>query len=151
MNMNSSVNSVVKAFRDRLRAEDGFTMFAALLVLVVCSILVAAMFLALGGDVHVSQHDLDGKRAYTAAEAGANAFLYELNQNPNYWESCSNDSLSQTQVPGTSPPEYYSYAVIPANGNTSCTVNPIQSLIDTSTGSLRMEFSGFSGANNVQR
>ncbi len=131
-------------------------MLIALGVLVVTSLLVAAMYVAVGGDVHISQHDLDGKRAYSAAEAGANAFLYQLNQNPNYWQSCANDTLSETQVPGTgtstSPAEYYSYQVIPANGATTCTSNAISSLIDNSTGSLRMEFTGYSGGpNQVKR
>ena len=124
-------------------------MMIALGVLVVTTLLVAAMFVAITGDVHISQHDLDGKRAYSAAEAGANTFLYQLNQNPNYWQSCSNDTLAQTQVPGTSPAEYYSYQPIPANGNTSCiSTNSIGSLIDKSTGSLRMEFTGYSGGPN---
>ncbi len=151
MTAKATTTRMLASARRRLADERGFTMFVTLLVLVVTTILVGSLFLAVGGDVHISQHDLDGKRAYTAAEAGANAFLYQLNQNPNYWQSCSNDALTQTQVPGTSPPEYYSYQVIPANGNTSCTSNAIGSLIDASTGSLRMEFTGYSGSNNVQR
>lgn len=143
---------IFAALRARLAGEEGFTMVIALGVLVITSVLVAAMFVAIGGDVHISQHDLDGKRAYSAAEAGANAFLYQLNQNPSYWETCANDTLSKTEVPGTGTstvqPEYYSYAPLPANGNTSCTSNAINSLIDTSTGSLRMEFTGYSGGPN---
>lgn len=138
--------------RARLAAEEGFTMMIALGVLIVTTLLVAAMFVAITGDVHISQHDLDGKRAYSAAEAGANAFLYQLNQNPDYWETCSNDTLAKTEVPGTGTatvqPEYYSYTVIPANGNTACTTNAINSLIDNATGSLRMEFTGYSGGPN---
>ena len=139
------------SLRTRLAAEGGFTMIIALGVLAVTSLLLGALFIAVGGDVHTSQHDLDSKRAYSAAEAGVNAFLYQLNQNPNYWTSCSNDTLSQTQVPGTSPAEYYSYVAIPANGFTSCTSKTIASLIDTSSGSLRMEFTGYSGNPQVQR
>ena len=137
--------------RIRLAAEGGFTMIIALGVLAVTTLLLGALFIAIGGDVHTSQHDLDSKRAYSAAEAGVNAFLYQLNQNPNYWTSCSNDTLAQTQVPGTSPAEYYSYVAIPANGFTACSSNAIASLIDNSTGSLRMEFTGYSGNPQVQR
>ncbi len=139
------------SLRTRLAAEGGFTMIIALGVLAVTTLLLGALFIAVGGDAHTSQHDLDSKRAYSAAEAGVNAFLYQLNQNPNYWTSCSNDTLAQTQVPGTSPAEYYSYVAIPANGFTSCTSNTIASLIDTSSGSLRMEFTGYSGTPQVQR
>jgi hypothetical protein len=142
----------ITRLRARLAGEGGFTMVIALGVLVVTSVLVAAMFVAIEGDVHISQHDLDGKRAYSAAQAGANAFLYQLNQNPDYWETCSNDTLAKTEVPGTGTstvqPEYYSSAVIPANGNTVCTSNSISSLIDNATGSLRMEFTGYSGGPN---
>lgn len=146
--------------RRRLSDESGFTMVIALGVMVVTTLLVAAMFVAIQGDVGISQHDLDSKRAYTAANAGLNAFLYQLNQNPSYWESCSNDVLSQTQVPGTGsgtgtsyiPPEYYSYTDVPANGYTACSSsNTVESLIDNNTGSLRMEFTGYSGSNNVKR
>ncbi|MBV8432458.1 MAG: hypothetical protein JO244_14935, partial [Solirubrobacterales bacterium] len=149
--MRSSLHSSLKYLRQRTADERGFTLFATLLVLVVTTLLVGAMFLALNGDSKLSQHDLDSKRAYNAAEAGANAYLYQLNQNPNYWDSCANDTLSQTQVPGTSPPEYYSYKVLPANGFTTCTSNNIAAFIDSSTGSLRMEFTGYSGNPSVQR
>lgn len=146
-----NITAMLRPGRARLADERGFTLLATFLVLTVTSLLIAAMFLAVEGDTHISQHDLDSKRAYTAAEAGANAFLYELNQNPNYWESCSNDSLSKTQVPSTYPPEYYSYQVIPANGYTACASNAIASLIDSSTGSLRMEFTGYSGNPGTER
>ena len=131
--------------RDGLATENGFVMIIALGVMAVTLLLLAAVFVAVNGDTHNSQHDLDSKRAYSAAEAGANAYLYQLNQNPSYWSNCANDSLAETQVPGTSPAQYYSYAAIPANGAGSCTSNAIASLIDNSTGSLRMEFTGYSG------
>lgn len=131
--------------RNRLAGEKGFVILIAVGVMAVTMLLLAAVFVAINGDTHNSQHDLDGKRAYSAAEAGANAYLYQLNQNPSYWSNCANDSLATTQVPGTSPPQYYSYAAIPTNGATSCTSNAIASLIDNSTGSLRMEFTGYSG------
>jgi hypothetical protein len=144
---------IPRSMSRRLADESGFTMILAIGVLAVTTLLIAALFVAIDGDIHISQHDLDGKRAYSAAEAGAAAFLYQLNQNPNYWLSCSNDSLAKTQVPNSSPAVYYSYQVVPANGNASCNnSNPISSLIDNSTGSLRMEFTGYSGCtmiNNV--
>ncbi len=131
--------------KHRLSNEGGFVILIALGVMAVTVLLLSAVFVAINGDTHNSQHDLDSKRAYSAAEAGANAYLYQLNQNPAYWSTCSNDTLGETQVPGTSPAQYYSYAVIPANGASTCTSNAIASLIDNSTGSLRMEFTGYSG------
>lgn len=132
-------------------AESGFVMLIALGVLAVTTLLVTALFIAVRGDIHSNQHDLDGKRAYAAAQAGVNAYLYQLNQNPGYWQNCANDSLAQTMVPNSSPPESYSYAVIPANGASACTSNVIGSLIDNSTGSLRLEFTGYAGAGPVKR
>jgi Tfp pilus assembly protein PilX len=78
----------------RLRAEHGFTMIVALNVMLITSLLVAAVLVAVSGDANITRHDLDGKRAYSAARAGLNAFLYNLDQNPNYWSSCTNDVIN---------------------------------------------------------
>jgi Tfp pilus assembly protein PilX len=137
--------------RRRAAGEEGFTMLLAIGILSVCLLLAVAGYTAVQGDVHVSQHDLDGKRAYAAAEAAANAYLYQLNQNPNFWSTCANDYLSITAVPGSTSGEQYSWQPILANGSVSCTSDVITSLIDRSTGTLRIEFSGYSGTPQVQR
>ena len=59
------------AIRRRLADESGFTMIVALGVLMVTSLLVTATFVALTNDTHLTQSDLDAKRAYYAARAGA--------------------------------------------------------------------------------
>jgi hypothetical protein len=141
---------VVVAARRRLSAEEGFSMLLAIGVLAVTALLTAAVWTAVNGDVRLSQHDLDSKRAYYAATAGVNAFLYQLNQNPDYWETCSNDAQSQTAVAGSST-ESYSWSPIPATGYASCTSDPISSMIDTSTGTLRLKFIGYSGNPAVSR
>lgn len=121
-------------------------MIVAMAVLLVTSLLLTATFMALTGDAHLSQTDLNGKRAYYAAEAGANAYLYQLNQNSNYWTSCSNDVQTITTVPGATTGEQYSFSPIPANGNSACSSSsPISTLIDTATGTLRMTFVGYAG------
>jgi Tfp pilus assembly protein PilX len=137
--------------RRRARAEEGFTMIVALGALTVTSLLIAAVFVAVNGDVHLSQRDLDAKRAYAAARAGVDAYLYQLNQNPNYWHTCSNDVQSTTSVPGSTTGVRYSFTYVPANGSTSCTSDAITSLIDRPTGTLRMEFTGYSGNPTVSR
>ncbi len=139
--------------RLRLSGEDGFTMLIALGVLAVTALLLAAVWIAVDGDVHQNQHDLDAKRAYFAASAGVNAFLYQLNQNPDYWDTCANDSQSATAVPGSTTGEEYSYAPILANGASACgTPSVISSLIDDSSGSLRIKFTGYAGGSpQVQR
>lgn len=126
-------------------------MIVAMGVLLVTSLLITATFMALSGDAHLSQSDLDAKKAYYAARAGVDAFTYQLNQNSNYWSSCANDSVSTTTVPGSTSGVTYSYAPIPANNSTVCnSSNPIGSLIDTSTGTLRLKFTGTSGGAQSQ-
>ena len=115
------------------------------------TLLVAAMFVAITGDVHISQHDLDGKRAYSAAEAGANAFLYQLNQNPT-----TGRAARTTRWPRPRCRERHvtvqRVLLLPGDPGErqhgSCTTNSITSLIDNATGSLRMEFTGYSGGPN---
>ncbi len=120
-------------------------MVVALGVLTVTSLLVAATFIALQGQVQLGQDNLSAKQAYSAAQAGVNRFLYQMNQNPNYWETCANDVVSVTAVPGASNSEMYSYQPIYANGNTTCTSNVINSLVDNTTGTIRMVFTGYAG------
>jgi Tfp pilus assembly protein PilX len=150
----SSARSVagraLRRARGRFASESGFTMIIALGVLSVSTLLVAGTYVAVGGDVHLSQRDLDSKRAYYSARAAVNTYLYQLNQNPDYWKTCGNDTNAGT-VPGSTNAETFSYAPIPANGNTACTTDPIASLIDRSTGTLRMKFTGSAGGPSVSR
>jgi Tfp pilus assembly protein PilX len=131
--------------RRRLAAEHGFTMVVVLGVLLVTSLLTAATMIALQGEIHLSSDNLSSKRAYSAASAGVQAYLYQLNQNPNYWETCSNDTQTETSVPGSSDGEQYSFQPIWANGNTGCTSNMINALVDNTTGTIRFVFTGYSG------
>jgi hypothetical protein len=152
----SKLVRVLRWARRRLAAEHGFTMMLALGVLMVTGLLLSAAFVAINGDTHLSQHDLDGKRAYLAARAGVNAYLYELNQNPNFWLTCANDTkgtpANPVQLPATSTGVAYSWQPIYNPGYSSCSTNPIAALIDPGTGTLRLEFVGYSGTNpQVQR
>ena len=122
-------------------------MVVVLGVLLVTSLLTAATMVALQGEIHLSSDNLASKRAYSAASAGVQAYLYQLNQNPNYWETCANDTQAQTTVPGSSDGEQYSFQPIWANGNTGCTSNMINALVDDTTGTIRFVFTGYSGTN----
>jgi hypothetical protein len=137
------------AIRRRLGSESGFTMILALGILTVATLIIAGVWVAVRGDVALSQHDLNGKRAYYAADAALNTYLYQLNENPDYWETCANDvqgsATSQTPLPGATHGEAYSFQPVYANGNTACTSDAINSLIDTNSGVLRIEFTGYSG------
>jgi hypothetical protein len=137
--------------RRRLGDQDGFTMLIALGVLLVTSLLIAAMYSAVQSDVPLAARDLAAKQAYYAARAGMNAYLHNLNQDPtHYWVTCANDSQAKIGVPGSTTLQSYSYKPILANGSTICADGqPISSLIDTPTGTLTMQFQGYVGSNPV--
>jgi Tfp pilus assembly protein PilX len=129
----------------RPSSESGFTMLLAIGVLTVTALLSAAVFEAVGGDVQLSRADLDGKRAYAAAQAGLQAYMFQLNSNATtsqWWETCANDTLAAATVPGSTTGVYYSYKPV----NTCLATDPVGSLINTATGTLGMEFTGYSGA-----
>ncbi len=89
--------ALLSRIRHRLAGQGGFTMIVALGAMVVTSLLISATFIALDGEAHLSQSNLDGKRAYYAAQAGLNAYLYHLNNDSTYWQTCANN----TTVSGT--------------------------------------------------
>ena len=131
--MRMRIWAAARVMRVRAAAEDGFTMLVALGVMTVVTLLVAAAFVAAQGDIHSAQHDLDGKRAYYAARAGINVFLYKLNQNTELWQNCP--SQATTNVPGTNATAQYSYQPVPANGFSACsTSDPIHTMIDSNSG-----------------
>ncbi len=74
-------------------------------------------------------------------------YLYDLNQNSSYWQTCSNDSTTGwVSVPGSTSGAQYQYAPVPANGYTSCSSsNVLSSMIDTNSGELTMKFYGKAG------
>jgi hypothetical protein len=73
----------------RLRADDGVTMLLALFVLVVTSLILSAAYVAVFSDTQLSRNDVDQGRALAAAQAGIQAYNYQLNQNENYWQTCA--------------------------------------------------------------
>ena len=80
----------------------------------------AAMFTLIDGEFWLNQHTLDAQRAYDAASAGANAYLYQLNENPNFWATCANNYQTMTPIPGSTTSEQYSFTPVLANGSTTC-------------------------------
>jgi Tfp pilus assembly protein PilX len=142
--------SILRRLARRLRSEDGFTIPIALGVLVVTSLLAVAAYGAVQADLPLAQRDLEGKRAYYAARAGINKFLYELNQNPAYWETCPQQTTPVALYPGSA--QKYSFNAVPANGSslTGCASDPTQTLIDTDSGTFQYQFIGYSGGGTAQ-
>ena len=140
------------ALRRRAGSESGFAMVVVLGAVMVTSLLVAAIYVGVTADVQSTQRDTNTQQAYSAARAGENAFLYQLNQSPDYWSTCSNDyQPTPVAVPGQATGVKYSYVPVynPGYSNTSCTTaNAISALINQNSGTLRMEFTGYAGPTN---
>ncbi len=136
--------------RSRVGAQDGFTMIVALGIMLVVMLLSAAVFGAVTGDAYLSHSNLDGKRAYSAAQAGLQAYLGELNENAassSWWQTCANDTASSVAVPGTSG-ESYSYQPVVSGCATS---GALGTVVDPTVGLLRMEFTGRAGSDGASR
>ncbi|HEY3865922.1 MAG TPA: hypothetical protein VGL54_07555 [Solirubrobacteraceae bacterium] len=141
--------------------EDGFTMIVAIMALFISSLLVAAVFVGVDGDVTLTRASTNQKEAYYAAMAGISAYKYQLNTNSNYWESCP--SIAETTIPGATE-EKYKVRTVPSSkleteGHTTCEPNKPNkqsSIIETSgsaSGTFRIESTGISGtgANKATR
>jgi Tfp pilus assembly protein PilX len=152
--------------RRRLRDERGFTMLLALFVLVITTLILSGAYLAVLSDTHLSRNDLDQKRAYAGAQAGIQAYNYQLNQNENYWQTCTplGTASSPITVPGSTDQgggsESYYVTPLPAStapaSDPNCdSSNALATMIEGSSGagsasgSFRIQSVGTSG--NVSR
>ncbi|HEX5618713.1 MAG TPA: hypothetical protein VFX51_09845 [Solirubrobacteraceae bacterium] len=82
-----------------LSLEHGYTMIAVMLVLLTTSLLAAATFALVGGDIPFARASQDRKQAYAAAEAGVEYYLYQLARDNDYWTKCD-----QVEDPGDGQP-----------------------------------------------
>ena len=71
-------------------------MIIAMGVMLVTSLLLTAAFLAARGDIHLSHTDTAQKEAYYAALAGVQEFEYEMQVNPDYWQTCGEPTKTYT-------------------------------------------------------
>jgi Tfp pilus assembly protein PilX len=136
-------------------------MLIAVGVFAVTMALIVAGFTAANSDVHLTQNDLDQKKAYAAAQAGLERYVFELQQNVNYWNSCPSQT-TPAAVPGSTnavtgqPDEEYTFEPIAASSasssyNGQCqTSDPVGSMIETASGpnpgaagTFRVEFNGY--------
>lgn len=127
------------------RAEDGVTMVIAMGVMLVTSLLLAATFLAAQGDIRLSHTDTSQKEAYYASLAGVQEFEYEMQVNPDYWQTCGKPTNELPQETSSS----YKVKILPANGASECSIaNPLETAIE-STGAaantFRVESTGYAG------
>jgi hypothetical protein len=109
-------------------------MIIALGVMLVTSLLLAATFVAARGDIQLSHTDTTQKEAYYASLAGVQEFEYQMQVNPNYWQTCGAPTNTLPQESGSS----YAVKILPAAsapaGTKACsTANPFGTVIETST------------------
>jgi hypothetical protein len=133
----------------RLRAQDGVTMIIALGVMLVTSLLMAAAFVGAEGDVHLSRTDTTQKEAYYAALAGVQEFEYQMQINPNYWETCAKPTNKLPQESGSSYKVKILVASTAPSGTNECsTSSPFKSVIEASgaaANTFRIESVGSAG------
>ena len=79
-------------------------MALALMTLTLVSLMIAAAFVAAKGDINNSSSTSDGKRAFYAARAGLNTFLYKLNKNTELWQTCPSQATTD-RARGTTTPD----------------------------------------------
>jgi Tfp pilus assembly protein PilE len=140
--------------RASIRPDDGFTMVIALGVMLVTGLLLVVAYTAATGDVTLSRNEIIQKQAYYAALAGVQEYEYQLQNNPDYWETCKTPTNIVPQE--EKEKEYnghYTIKLLPAStapeGTKEClTTNPFGSMIQ-SGGSLantfRIESTGYAG------
>jgi Tfp pilus assembly protein PilX len=147
--------------RARLRAEEGFTLAAVMLGMLLMSMMLAGTVAAVNGDINLTGRDLDRKQAYEAAQAGIAEYAFHLSTDTNYWTKCTSvpepHALNQVgttskrrPVPGSTDAEY-AIELIPRTGRSSCsTTDPVGSMLETGTsagagGTFRIRATGFAG------
>jgi hypothetical protein len=153
------------------RDQSGFSMFIVIMGMFVMSMFVAAGFAAANGDLPLSGDSKDRKIEYAAAESGLNFYLTHLSQDPDYWTKCENvpapnttgdvspvsrvwngvgaDTRTWRNVTGSQA--QYTLELLPANGNAFCVPGNDASVLDTSTGTLRIRATGRPSLNDPQR
>jgi Tfp pilus assembly protein PilX len=148
--------------RLNLAAQHGYSMVAVTLVLLATSLLAAASFAAVGGDIPFARASQDRKQAYAAAEAGLEYYLYQLARDNDYWTKCtavpdvapgvpapvnqqilSPDTTRKWRNVAGSNEARFSLELLPANGKTACdTKAPESSMLDANSGTFRIRSTG---------
>jgi Tfp pilus assembly protein PilX len=140
-------------------AQHGYSMVAVMLVMLATSMLGAAAFAVVGGDIPFARASQDRKQAYAAAEAGLEYYLFQLARDNDYWAKCTTvPAIAPGQpapvnnenpanriwrtVPGTTDARF-AIELIPANGKSACdSTKPETTMLDAKSGSFRIRALG---------
>jgi hypothetical protein len=136
----------------RARSQEGVTIVIAMGVMLVTSLMLAGAFVATQDDVGLSHTDTMQKQAYYAALAGVQEFEYQMQSNPNYWQTCpkTTNPLPQEKVGSYQvTPISYKVTILPAAGASECSKsNPIGTVIESkgaAANTFRIESLGTAG------
>jgi Tfp pilus assembly protein PilX len=145
--------------RLNLAAQHGYSMVAVMLVMLATSMLGAAAFAAVGGDIPFARASQDRKAAYAAAEAGLEYYLFQLARDNDYWSKCTTVPPVAAGVPapineqapanriwrpvsGTNDARF-SIELLPANQQATCnTAAPETTMLDSKSGTFRIRSTG---------
>lgn len=149
--------------------EAGFTMISVVLGLTFVIALSVVTVTAVRGDLNQNRGDLDRKRAYEAAKAGVNDYVFHLHDETDYWSKCTNvkpasnavnqvgSTLKRRPVPGNTGASY-AIELLPAgypvdNEYAQCDpANPGPSMLESDgllKGTFRIRSTGFSRGEEV--
>src|SRR4051794_33806379 len=140
-------------------------MYAVMAGMLAIMVLTVAAFAAASSDQVSSRRDQDSKRAYSAAEAGINDYLSNLNQDNAYWAKCDlvpapgvvnqpwngtgADPRKRLKIPGNSDAEY-AIELLPAKDSATgvrqpkCDpANSTKTMVDTKSGTFQIRSTGF--------
>lgn len=138
-----------------LRSDAGMALPTVIGVLILVSALTAALLTSVQADTGLSRRDQDRKAAYAAAEAGLNAYLFRLADDPEVWNTCTAiggtqyvsqqwdgsgaDPRSWRNLPGSEA--QYTVELLPAPGYSTCDATSpttaANSLLDQGTINIR--------------
>jgi hypothetical protein len=138
-------------------------MIVALFAMLIVLGLTAAAFAAVNGDLPLTANDSLQKQAYAAAQAGVQNYLFDLDQDSEYWTQCvptgstwintaGASPLKSKAVPGSST-EKYAVELLPAAGQTTYTQcdknNAVASMVQATgngAGTIRIRSTGYAGS-----
>src|SRR3954452_3660616 len=143
------------------RSERGFSMYIVIMAMFVTSMFVAAGFAAAQGGLSLSVENSNRKYSYNSAEAGLGYYLKELKENPDVWTQCDGvaapnatekspinqqwdgvgaDPRVWRKLPGVNAE--YTIEVLHQPGFTQCDPTKQESVVDMSSGTFRLRFTG---------
>ena len=130
----TAIRRLLPRLRADLRREAGMALPAVIGVMILVSALTAGLLLTVQDDTGLARSDQNRKAAYAAAEAGLNAYLFRLADDPEVWTHCTSiggtqyvsqawsgsgsDTRSWRSIPGSEA--QYTVELLPNSAHSTC-------------------------------